>query len=111
MRFKVATTDEVPDGKSKLVQVGDKMIAIFQWQGIFFAIDELCPHRAGPLSEGVFDGATVTCPWHGSKFEVATGKCLGTGPAARDIQPYAVFREGDALSIEILTAQEAVGES
>jgi 3-phenylpropionate/trans-cinnamate dioxygenase ferredoxin component len=110
MKVQIAKRSEITDGKSKMVQVGEKMVALFLWKGNFFAVDELCPHRAGPLSEGLFDGETVTCPWHGAKFDLSTGKCL-QGPSQRSISSYPVFLEGDSVWIEIRNEQEAVGES
>jgi len=55
---------------------GDKVVALFNVDGAFFALDGVCPHAAGRLGEGTLR-RTVTCPWHGWQFDVMTGEnCL-----------------------------------
>ncbi len=78
---KVAVTSEIPEGSGKVVAVGGKTLAIFNCNGVFYATDNTCPHRGGPLGEGDVAGTHVTCPWHGWEFDVANGRCL-TNPAA-----------------------------
>src|SRR3989442_2152911 len=70
---RVAAAAEVPPGQAKMVEAGRKKIALFNVGGAYYAIDDTCPHRGGPLSQGPVEGGTVTCPWHGSKFEIKTG--------------------------------------
>jgi nitrite reductase/ring-hydroxylating ferredoxin subunit len=73
---KVAKSDEVPEGKGKQVSAGGKAVAVFRVGGALHAMDGVCPHRGGPLGEGAVADGIVTCPWHGWRFEVATGKCV-----------------------------------
>jgi nitrite reductase/ring-hydroxylating ferredoxin subunit len=56
-----------------MVAVGDYDIAVFNVDGEFFAIDDVCPHFAGSLSEGTVDGVTVSCPVHGWCFDLRDG--------------------------------------
>ena len=75
---------EVPPGSVLLVG----SVAVFNVDGAFCATQATCPHRQGPLNEGTLEGSTVTCPWHGSEFNVCTGAVL-RGPAkgsAQDVQ-------------------------
>ena len=72
----VARTDELASGQGKLVEVHHKRLALFNIEGRYFAIDDVCPHRGGPLSEGELEGGAVVCPWHGAMFDLATGKEL-----------------------------------
>jgi len=97
---KVAKTGEVASGQGKLVEAGGKRIAIFNIEGTFYAIDETCTHRGGPLSEGMVVGTEVTCPWHGAVFDVTSGSVLGP-PAPRDVARYAVRIEGEEIEVEI----------
>ncbi len=60
--IKVAKVADVPEGSGKLVEAGGKQIALFNAGGKFFAIDNACKHRGGPLAEGDLDGTTVVCP-------------------------------------------------
>jgi nitrite reductase/ring-hydroxylating ferredoxin subunit len=85
--FRIA---EVPPGSGSLV--GDA--AVFNVGGSFCATQAKCTHRGGPLSEGTLDGSTVTCPWHGSQFNVCTGAVL-RGPATDPVKTFAVTVEGD----------------
>jgi NAD(P)H-dependent nitrite reductase small subunit len=70
---KVAQTSEIPSGQGKCVEVDGKRIAIFNVDGSYYAIDDVCPHQGGPLSEGELGGTVVTCPWHGWEYDVSTG--------------------------------------
>jgi len=92
--------DQIPVGGAKMVEVEGKQIAIFNVAGTYHAIDELCTHRAGPLSEGEIRENVVTCPWHRAQFDVTTGKCL-KGPAAKDVACYPIKVEGNTLLIEM----------
>jgi nitrite reductase/ring-hydroxylating ferredoxin subunit len=88
-------TDAVPPGSALLV--GD--VAVFNVAGSFCATQAKCTHRGGPLNEGKLDGSTVTCPWHGSQFNVCTGSVL-RGPATEPVKTYRVIVEGDIGSVE-----------
>jgi len=57
---KVATVSEVPPGKAKQAKVGNKILAIFNVNGTFYAIDDTCPHRGASLAEGELEGHEVT---------------------------------------------------
>ena len=74
---KIANVGDVSPGEAIAVEVGDRMIALFNVDGAYYAIDDTCTHRGGPLSEGVLEEKTVTCPWHGATFDVTTGEVLG----------------------------------
>ncbi|TAH39519.1 MAG: non-heme iron oxygenase ferredoxin subunit [Planctomycetota bacterium] len=70
---KVADRGAIPPGTGKVVQAGGKALALFNVAGQFYAIDNTCRHRGGPLGEGMLDGTTVTCPWHGWQWDVCSG--------------------------------------
>ena len=70
---KVAQTNEIPAGQGKCVEVEGKRIAIFNVDGTYYAIDDVCPHQGGPLGEGELNGTIVTCPWHGWEYDVTSG--------------------------------------
>lgn len=71
---KMATLDELPPGSAKEVEHEGRIYALFNVEGKITAIDGICPHQGGPLAEGMLEGTTVTCPWHGWQFDVCTGK-------------------------------------
>jgi nitrite reductase/ring-hydroxylating ferredoxin subunit len=71
---KIAVVDDCPPGRSLEVVVGDRVIALFNVDGQFFALDGVCPHQGGPLGGGELAGCVVTCPWHGWQFDVTSGQ-------------------------------------
>jgi nitrite reductase (NADH) small subunit len=70
----IAAESECPPGTSIERVVADRVVAIANVAGVFHAIDGLCPHQGGPLGTGALCGTTLTCPWHGWQFDVATGR-------------------------------------
>jgi nitrite reductase/ring-hydroxylating ferredoxin subunit len=87
--------NEVPPGSALLV--GNA--AVFKVAGHFCATQAKCTHKQGPLNEGKLDGSTVTCPWHGSQFDVCTGAVL-QGPAVDPLKTYRVIVEGELGRVE-----------
>jgi nitrite reductase/ring-hydroxylating ferredoxin subunit len=90
----------IAPGEGKLVDAGGKKIALFNVDGTFYAIDETCTHRGGPLSEGMLVGTEVTCPWHGATFDVRTGEVVGP-PAQRAVVRYGVRATGTDIEVEV----------
>ncbi len=70
---RVAREQELSDTRSKVVLVEERQIAIFKVDGKFYAIENFCPHRGGPVGEGDVEDRVVTCPWHGWRFDLRTG--------------------------------------
>ncbi len=97
---KVATIGELAPGQAKKVQVDGKILALFNLGGSYHAIDDSCPHRGGPLSEGPVEGDVVTCPWHGSTFNVKNGNVL-TPPARSGVSSYGVRVSGSDVEVEL----------
>lgn|SRR5690348_7261676 len=73
----VATANQIPPGTGRTVEVHGVWIALFNVDGVFYAVDNTCPHAGGPLGEGHLSDAVVECPWHGWSFDVRTGERLG----------------------------------
>jgi nitrite reductase/ring-hydroxylating ferredoxin subunit len=71
---KLATLDELPTGSAKEVEFEGRIYALYNTDGVISAIDGICPHQGGPLAEGMVEGTTVTCPWHGWQIDVRSGK-------------------------------------
>ena len=85
----VGSTSELPVGRVTKKLIGDRTIALCHTASGFYALDNTCPHRGGPLSEGDVIGEEVICPWHLWGFEVATGNCGGSrevGVAAHEVR-------------------------
>lgn len=79
---RVAGTADVKPGSGIVAEVNGKAIAVFNLGDAFYAIDNTCTHRGGPLGEGDVEGDVVSCPWHGWQFNIKTGACP-TNPSAK----------------------------
>ena len=97
--MKVAKASEISSGTGKVVEAGGKPIAVFNCDGTFYAIDNTCAHRGGPLAEGSLSGTTVACPWHGWEYDVKTGACQ-VDPAIT-LKTYPVKLEGDDILVSV----------
>ncbi len=74
--------DLIPLGEGRAYVIGDRTIAVFrQRDGRLFALDNACPHRNGPLADGIIGAGKVICPLHGWRFDLETGRCV-SGDAA-----------------------------
>ena len=71
---RVASADQVPPGTGTVVEANGRTLALFNVDGTFYALDNTCLHRGGPVGEGDLDGTIVTCPWHGFQYDVTTGR-------------------------------------
>ena len=71
---RVARTRDIPSGEGRVFEVDGRLVAVFNVGGRFHAIDNVCAHQQGPLSEGDLEGCVVTCPWHGWTYDVTTGQ-------------------------------------
>jgi nitrite reductase/ring-hydroxylating ferredoxin subunit/uncharacterized membrane protein len=96
----VADADSIGEGESIRADVGGTVIAVVKLDGKFYAFQEFCTHRFGPLSEGELSNGHVQCPWHRSCFDVRTGKVLH-GPAKVDLKTYPVRVENGKVVIEV----------
>ena len=76
-----------------------RTLALFNVDGTLYAVDNTCPHRGGPLGEGDLDGAIVTCPWHGWRYDVTTGTRDGN-PAVR-VACYPVTVEAGVAYVDL----------
>ena len=98
--MKVAKTTEIEPGQARLVDVKGRSIALFNVDGQFFALDNTCTHKGGPLAEGEISGHEVTSPWHGARFAVRTGEVVGP-PAQRAVVRYGVRVTGTDVEVEL----------
>lgn len=74
--FRVWTSVELPEGEGRQVVAGGTSLALFRFRGRVYALDGICPHAGSPLGPGVVASGYVECPWHGWRFELATGECV-----------------------------------
>lgn len=97
---KVARIEDVPSGAGKVVRAGNTVLALFNLGGTFYALDNRCTHVGGPLGEGAVEGTRVTCPWHGSVFDITTGQVIAP-PARRPVATFRVQVENGEVLVDL----------
>ncbi len=103
----VARASELPLGRCKLIEVRGRKIVVYHIESGFFATDNACPHRGGPLAEGDLIGDEIVCPWHLWSFNVATGVNPGSPPGGEIcVATHEVKVEGDAIFLRVTAADE-----
>jgi nitrite reductase/ring-hydroxylating ferredoxin subunit len=98
-RTKVAEAEDIEPGGGLIVDAGGRTLALFNVGGRLYAIDNSCPHRGGPLGDGQLDGAIVTCPWHGYRYDVRTG--AHQRDAALNVLCFPVTVEAGAVYVDM----------
>jgi len=102
----IVQIDQIPASTMKSFKVNGKDVLVTNIDGKLYAIGGKCTHLGGDLSKGKLEGKIVTCPRHGSQFDVTTGKSL-RGPkilfqfSTRDEPAYEVKIEGNSVQIQI----------
>src|SRR5919109_4506414 len=97
---KAANVKDIQPSQMKEVEVNGEKICIANVEGKYYAIGNVCTHLGGPLAEGKLEGYQVECPWHGSKFDIRSGKPTRP-PAMRPEPTYEVKVEEEDNSILI----------
>jgi nitrite reductase (NADH) small subunit len=97
--FRATKTNEVPPGQIREFQLDGHTIAIANLGGSFYAIDNTCLHRGGPLGQGILEGQKVVCPWHGWEYDVTSGK-VALNPAV-GVNCYRVEVRGEDIFVEL----------
>ena len=85
----VEAVDAIAPGTSMVVDVDDVMIAVFNIDGEFFAIEDICSHDGGEIASGCLIGEEIECPRHGARFNVKTG-AVTRAPAYEDLETFEV---------------------
>jgi 3-phenylpropionate/trans-cinnamate dioxygenase ferredoxin subunit len=98
----VAKLSEIPDRGKLLVEVDDRLVVLIRAAGHVYALDDVCTHDGGPLSEGPLDpqAGTIACPRHGAKFDVRTGTAL-TMPATKPTKVHEVKVEDGTILVRL----------
>ncbi|MDD1647352.1 MAG: Rieske 2Fe-2S domain-containing protein [Methanomicrobiales archaeon] len=103
-------SSEIPPGSMRGFTAGGKKILVANIGGTFHAMDAVCSHMQGDLTKGKLEGAVVTCPRHGSRYDVTTGKVVqnvstlvkfATGKVATDLKTYPVRVQDGSLFVDL----------
>src|SRR5918911_2620653 len=103
---KIAKTTDLAPGEVNVYEVEGHRVALCNVAGEFYAIEDVCPHDAGPLDQGELIGSQIKCPRHGAKFDVTTGKVLAL-PAIKPVPKHEVKVEGDDIYVALTEAKVA----
>ncbi len=100
MELTLGPLTAIPPGEGRAFQVRGEKVAVFRTRsGQIFAVQAACPHRGGPLADGLVGGTTLVCPLHAWKFDLATGQSL-LGECG--LKTYSVHVDGDAQIVLVL---------
>jgi nitrite reductase (NADH) small subunit len=97
--------DDIPLGEGRAITLDGRRVAIFRAGGGWYAIDAVCPHRGGPLADGIVCDSAVICPLHDRRFDLETGAALTTGDG---VATYPVEVRGDRVYVTLAAAQRRV---
>lgn len=95
----VLASDQLAEGERVVVEDGRSPVMLYRAAGKVYAVEDWCPHAGGPLSEGPIHNCIVTCPWHGSRFDVRDGAPL-TGPASTPLRTFDVREAAGRILIK-----------
>lgn len=96
---KVADVKDIQPSQMKEVEVNGEKICLANFEGKYYAIGNICTHLGGPLAQGKLEGYEVQCPWHGSRFDIRTGR-VARPPAMRSEPTYEIKIEEDNILLK-----------
>ena len=95
---RVDAVEELPPGSWRTVEVEDTLIAVFNLDGEYHAIENVCTHEYAELTDGEVRGGIVTCPIHGAEFDVRTGEALSP-PAYEPVPTFPIRVHDGAVEV------------
>jgi NAD(P)H-dependent nitrite reductase small subunit len=95
----VGKVDDFTPGRGKMVHVNGRHVALFRLGDEFFALDNMCLHRGGPLCDGDIENDVVTCPWHFWSYEIRTGTMVQDPRVG--VSKHEVRIDGEVISVRL----------
>jgi len=99
--IRVTRAENIPLREGRSVRIGDDEIAIFNLGDRFLAVDNRCPHKSGPLADGIVSGATVICPLHAWKISLETGESLNSASKSSCVETFRTRVEHGVIFLEV----------
>lgn len=97
---RICSRADLPEeGHAKELNLGDRAVCLANIGGTISAVDNVCPHRGGPLGEGMIENGKLVCPWHAWEFDAATGECI-TVPG-NNVAVYPLTLQGDDVLVQL----------
>lgn len=100
-RIMVGKVSEIGEGQMTHVTAAGKEILVANVGGTYYATGNTCTHAGAELHEGTLDGKELTCPWHGSKWDITTGTMTWFPQKLRELGSYKVAVENDMVYVEV----------
>ena len=104
--LRIAYSSDIPAREGRAVRVGEREIAIFNLGTRFLAVDNRCPHRGGPLADGIVSGVKVVCPLHAWKFSLEDGQGASAPSRGSCVQVFPTRVEGGIVLLEVPLGSE-----
>jgi nitrite reductase (NADH) small subunit len=108
--IRIARCDDIPPREGRVALIGSHEVALFNLGDRFCAVDSRCPHRGGPLSDGIVSGAAVVCPLHGWRVSLENGAVERPGDSNACVRTYPTRVENGVVLIEWSTSRAGNGE-
>ncbi len=100
---RIAHCRDIPLREGRAVKYGQREIAIFNLGDRFLAVENRCPHKGGPLADGIVAGAAIVCPLHAWKMSLETGNGLNAPSAGSCVETFPTCTEGGTVLLKIGT--------
>ena len=98
---RIARCSDIPLREGRAVKVGNREIAIFNLGDRFLAIENRCPHKGGPLADGIVSGTTVVCPLHAWKLSLETGNGVNAPSASSCVETFRTRVEDGTVLLDL----------
>jgi nitrite reductase (NADH) small subunit len=108
---RVTAVENIPLREGRSVQVGDHAVAIFNLGERFLALENRCPHRGGPLADGIVSAGTVVCPLHAWKVNLTTGSVTNQPKNSQCVKTFPARVDGGAVFVELSFANSPLESS
>jgi nitrite reductase (NADH) small subunit len=106
----VTSVENIPPREGRAVTLQGQEIAIFNIDHRFLAIENKCPHKGGPLCDGIASGSTVVCPLHGRRFDLETGMAVRASEPAC-VATYPTRVDGGIIFVNVNAARRALDDT
>ena len=97
----IAYCRDIPLREGRVVKVGSRKVAVFNLGDRFLAVENRCPHKGGPLADGMISGASVVCPLHAWKMSLETGKGVSGPSASSCVETFRTRVEDEIVLLEL----------
>jgi nitrite reductase (NADH) small subunit len=98
---RIAYCRDIPLREGRTVKIGSREIAIFNLGDRFLAVENRCPHKGGPLADGIVSGAAVVCPLHAWKMSLETGQGVSGPSTSSCVETFGTRVEDDTVWLEL----------